>query len=226
MTKPKVLVFSLDLRVSKLITNRLLWFGFKVYSFKTFKNFWSSLYDFHPDLIILDDSFISKYIFSFIKKLNQISNKPIILLTNDHSNAYQLFYFNIINVIFKPLSISALDLKVSSILNKNSAYSYSFAFKSQTNLSLYFKDKTLQFNKSIVLLTKTEFNIFSLILSQKSQHYRKSMYLKSIWGYDDFWSLKSNILEMHFSKLKKKLTTFFKNPKFLTKTKNNFLFYF
>jgi DNA-binding response OmpR family regulator len=226
MTKLRVLVFSIDLRVSKLITNRLLWLGFKVHSFNSFKNFWSSFYDFHPDLIIVDDSFISKYIFGFIKNLNQISNTPIIFLTNERSNLYQLCYFNIANIIFKPLSIKALDLKVSSIINKNSAYLCSFSFKSDASLSLYLKDKTLEYNKSIVLLTKTEFNILSLILGQKSQHYRKCMFLKSIWGYDDFWSLKSNILEMHFSKLKKKLTTFFKNPKFLTKTKNNFLFYF
>jgi DNA-binding response OmpR family regulator len=224
--QPRVLVFSLDLRSSKLITNRLSWFGFKVYSFKTFKKFWSCLSDFHPDLIVVDDSFVSKYIFSFIKNLNQISNVPILFLTDDSSSLYQLYFFDIAHVIIRPFSIDILDLKVSSILNKNNAYLYSSSFKSNACLSIFLNKKLLQVNQSLIPLTKTEFDILSLILGQKDQSYCKSMFLKHIWNYDDFWSLKSNLLETHFSKLKKKLTTFFRNSRFLIKRKNNFLFYF
>lgn len=222
----RVLVFSLDLRSLKLITNRLIWFGFKVYSFKTFKNFWSCLYDLHPDLIVVDDSFISKYILSFIKNLNQISNTPIIFLTDTSSSLYQLYFFDITHIIIRPVSINILDLKVSSILNKNSVYSCSSTFKSNTCLSIFLNKKLLQFNQSFISLTKIEFDILSLILGQKNQFYCKSMLLKYVWNYGDFWSLKSNILEMHLSKLKKKLTIFFKDSKLLIKRKNNFLFYF
>lgn len=226
MIKPKILVFSLDLKALKLITHRLEWLGFKVYSFKSFKKFWSCYYDFHPDLVVIDDSFISKYIFGFVKNLNQVSRVPILFLTGPYSNLYQLYFFDIIHIIVKPLSINALDLKVSSILNKSSVYIYPSKFKSNACLSLDLNTKILHFNQVFLFLTKTEFNILSLILGQKNQVYSKSMFLKYIWGYDDFWSLKSNLLEMHFSKLKKKLTIFFKNSRFLTKRKNNFLFYF
>jgi DNA-binding response OmpR family regulator len=65
-----------------------------------------------------------------------------------------------------------------------------------------------------------------MILVQTNENYSKSRFLKSIWDYDDSWSLKSNILEMHLSKLKNKMIIFFKKTQFLTKTKNNFLFYF
>jgi DNA-binding response OmpR family regulator len=92
MSELRVFVFSLDLILSKIIVNRLLWFGFKVGSLKTFKYFWSDFYEFQPDLIVVDDSCISKYVFSLVKKLNQVSNVPVIFLTNDYSNIYQIFF--------------------------------------------------------------------------------------------------------------------------------------
>lgn len=226
MHKFRVLVFSFDIRASKLITNRLSWIGFEAYSFNTFKKFWFCFYDFQPDLIIIDDSFINRYIFGFVKNLNQVSSVPILLLTDNYLNFHQLYFFDVIHILSKPFSLNTLDLKVSLILNKKSSYLYSFKFKSNTHLSIYLNKKILRFDKSFVFLTKTEIKIISLILSQKNQNYSKSMFLQHIWGYNDFWSLKSNLLEMHFSKIKKKLTTFLKNSKFLTKKKNNFLFYF
>lgn len=227
MIEPNALVFSLDLKLSKLITNRLEWLGFSVYNFKNFKYFWSDFFVFCPDLILVDDSLISKHVFGLLKELNFISTVPVIFLTQDHSSLYQTYFFDIRHVLIKPFSIKSFDIKLASILNNNSTYNISASkFKLDTVLSFHLRKRKLTFNKSNIFLTKTEFKILSFVFTQKDQKHKKSIFLKEIWGYDDFWSSKSNILEMHFSKLKKKLKVFFSHPRFLTKIKNNFLFYF
>nr|YP_007476325.1 putative transcriptional regulator OmpR [Diacronema lutheri]YP_009863846.1 putative transcriptional regulator OmpR [Pavlova sp. NIVA-4/92]AGE93822.1 putative transcriptional regulator OmpR [Diacronema lutheri]QKE31177.1 putative transcriptional regulator OmpR [Pavlova sp. NIVA-4/92] len=226
MLESNIFVFSLNLKLSKLITNRLRYFGCKVYNFKTFKGFWSNFFRFCPDLILVDDSFISKHVFALFKDLKQISNVPIIYLTQNNLNVYQSYFFDVKDILIKPFSIKSFDFKVTSILNKNSTYLLSSNFRIESLLSFNLKKRQLTLNKSLIPLTKTEFKILSFILTDNNQKHTKSIFLKTIWGYDDFWSLKSNILEMHFSKIKKKLKVFFPRQTFLRKIKNNFLFYF
>ena len=222
----KIGVFSLDQKVSKFLESRLLWLGFNVYVSSSFKDFWYYFYDFRPDLIIIDDSINSNYIFNFFKKLNYKSSLPVLFLTNDYSSLYETYFFEINDVIIKPFSLRAFDLKIFSILDDSQTYLSFVNFESRPYLSFYLKEKFVKFNESIICLTKTEFNVFSFLLSQKNEVCDKSKFLKNIWGYEDFWLLKSNLLEMHFSKLKHKLIPFFKSEKFLKKKKNQFLFRF
>jgi DNA-binding response OmpR family regulator len=220
----KVLVFSLDFRVLNLFKNRLLWFGLQTRCSNSLYEFWGTFHNFQPDIIIIDDSFLSKYIFNFLKNIIQSSNSRIVFITDDFSNPYQIYFFQIDHVIFKPFSMRSLDLKLSSILKTKSNSLSPFEEKPDSFLYFDLNKKKLNFNKTFIPLTKTEFSIFSLLMSQKNEHSTKFGLIKSIWGYDDLWSLKSNFLEMHFYKLKKKLSPFFKKKNFLRKKNNRFLF--
>jgi two-component system response regulator ArlR len=222
----RVIVFSLDFKVLNFVKNRLLWFGLQTHCFNSLNEFWRAFHNLQPDLIIIDDSFFSKHIFNFLKDIAQLSDSPIVFIANDFSNAYQIYFFQIDHVIFKPFSIRSFDLKLSSILTTKSDFLSPVKKKSDSCLYFDLNKKKLIFNKIPVSLTKTEYSIFSLLMSQTNEHSTKSSFLKSIWGYDDFWLPKSNFLEMHFSKLKKKLSPCFKKKKFLIKKKNRFLFRF
>lgn len=219
-------IISLDKKISRLLKNRFLWLGFKVRIHKSLKDFWLDFYNFKTDIIFIDDSIDKEFLFSLIKKLKLVSTLPIILLTKSDPDFYQTSFFDIDNIIIKPFSLRSLDLKILYILDNKPTYLSFIKFNLRSHLSFYLKTRSLKINKSPVSLTTTEFKIFSLLLSQKDQVCNKSLFLKSIWGYQDFWSFKSNLLEMHFSKLKKKLRIFFKRQKFLKKKKNDFLFRF
>jgi DNA-binding response OmpR family regulator len=99
-----------------------------------------------------------------------------------------------------------------------------FELQYNPELSFHLKEKFVTFNESVIHLTKTEFKVFSILLSQKGEVCNKAKLLQDVWGYEDLWSFKSNLLEMHFSKLKRKLSPFSKNKKFLRKRNNQFLF--
>jgi DNA-binding response OmpR family regulator len=217
-------VFSLDPRVSKFLENRLSWLGFNFYSSSSLKDFWFNFHYFRPDLVIIDDSIGTDFILKLFKKLNHTYQLPILYLADDYANSYVMGFFEVKNIIIKPFSLRTIDFKIFSILNNSRSYLSLFKLQSSSELSFHLKENYVRFNQSIVHLTKTEFKVFSILLSQKGEVCNKAQLLESVWGYEDLWSFKSNLLEMHFSKLKKKLTPFSKNKKFLRKKNNLFLF--
>ena len=216
-------VFSLDPKVSKFLENRLSWLGFNICLSSSLKDFWFNFHSFRPDLLIIDDSVGNDFILNLFKKMNHISPLPILLLSDNYSNAYEMDFFEVKNIVIKPFSLRTIDLKILSILNNRTYLSF-FKLQSSPELSFHLKGKYVTFNESIIHLTKTEFKVFSILLSQRGEVCSKAELLENVWGYEDLWSFKSNLLEMHFCKLKKKLTPFSKNKKFLRKRNNQFLF--
>lgn len=217
-------VFSLDPKVSKFLETRLSWFGFNIYLSSSLKDFWYNFHCFRPDLVIIDHSIGNDSILDLFKNLNHTSSLPILFLTDDYSNSYEMGFFEVSNIIIKPFSLRTIDFKIFSILNNSRSYLSFFKLQSSPELSFYLKEKFVTFNESVIHLTKTEFKVLSILLSEKGEICNKAKLLENVWGYEDLWSFKSNLLEMHFSKLKKKLSPFSKNKKFLRKKNNQFLF--
>ena len=220
-----ICVFSLDPKVSKFLESRLSWLGFNIHLSPSLKDFWFNFHFFRPDLVIIDNSVGNDSALDLFKKLNHISPFPILFLADDYSNPYEKDFFEVENIVIKPFSLRTIDFKIFSILNSRRSYSSFFKLQSTPELSFHLKEKYVTFNESVIQLTKTEFKVFSILLSQKGEVCSKVKLLENVWGYEDLWSFKSNLLEMHFSKLKKKLSPFSKNKKFLRKKNNHFLFH-
>lgn len=221
-----ICVFSLDPKVSKFLENRLSWLGYSIYLSSSLEGFWYNFHFFRPNLVIIDDSIGNDFILNIFKKLNHTSSLPILFLTDDYSNSYVMDFFEVKNIVIKPFSLRTIDFKIFSILNNSRSYLSFFELQPNPELSFHLKEKFVTFNESIIDLTKIEFKVFSILLSQKGEICNKSKLLHDVWGYEDLWSFKSNLLEMHFSKLKRKLSPFSKNKKFLRKRNNQFLFRF
>jgi DNA-binding response OmpR family regulator len=217
-------VFSLNPKLSKLLENRLSWLGFNTYLSSSLKDFWYNFHYFRPDLVIIDDSVSNDSILNLFKKLNYTSPLPILFLADDYSNSYEMDFFEVSNIIIKPFSVRTIDFKILSILNNSKSYLSFFKLQSSPELSFHLKEKFVTFNESLIHLTKTEFKVFSILLSQEGEICNKAKLLENVWGYQDLGSFKSNLLEMHFSKLKKKLIPFSKNKKFLRKKNHQFSF--
>lgn len=218
-------VFSLDPKVSKFLENRLLWLGFNTHLSSSLKDFWYNFCCLRPDLVIIDDSVGNDSILNLFKNLNYTSPLPILFLADDYSNSYVVDFFEVNNTVIKPFSLRTIDLKIFSILDNRRSYSSFSKLQSSPELSFHLKEKFVSFNESAILLTKTEFKVLSTLLSHKGEVCNKSKLLENVWGYEDLWSFKSNLLEMHFSKLKKKLSPFSKSKKFLRKKNNYFSFH-
>lgn len=235
MNQFKAVIFSLDPKISKVIESRLLSFDFKVFILKNILYFLSDISDLRPDIIFIDDSIFLNNFFSLkhiINKFRFLSNIPIIFLTKDPTFLNEFFIkssFQINYFILKPFSIIKFDEKIDYILGTN--FDSFLRLNPYSNVSFYLKNKSFKFKNFEIYLTKSEFFIFSLQLSQKNEISKRSLFLDIIWGFDSLnddllWSFRSNCLEMLFLSLKKKLRSFFKSYQFLRKRKKNYIFHF
>lgn len=205
---PRFLIFCSDKYLLKILTARVSLFGGVFYTAYYEPHFWDLVYGESFDFILLEDDLSFDFFDLFLKlKLN---SKASVLLISDNSRCLESTFFNIYDVLLKPFSIKSLDLKILSLLDLRDSYDVNL-FNNFLNLDLYEGNKKVYTFMGTIALTKTEFSILALLLSQKNQVCHKSLILKEVWGYEDHWSFKSNIVEMHVSKLKKKLNLFFQN---------------
>lgn len=224
--KKNIIVFSFNRPFLQIIQYRLNFYFCNALISRTLEQFWSHFYNSDITFIIIDDSIASSFdLFFFCKQLKISSQIPILLISGKNYTLESSF-FDIDQTLLKPFSLKSLDLKILSLLDITKDSKKKIVLNKMKELNFYNASNKITINKSFVSLTKTEFKIFSLMLSQGNFLCHKSIILSDIWGYNDSWSLKSNIVEMHISKLKKKLTSFFFHDYFLSKKDEFFLFSF
>lgn len=213
------IIYTFDQNLFEILRLRLISLGVRPIDIYWSLKPWLVFFDKNPNFIIVDESFLLNNSFDFCKFIKNKYNLPILVILN---NSY-VFERNLIqncSFIKKSFLLTQLDLKITSML-----------FNHQENL--FFKNDKFIINvkqsESIVeieskkiYLTKTEFYIFSYLLKLPNLRANKTLLLKIIWGYDDIWSLKSNILEMHISKMRRKFSPLFKNVIFLIKKDSSF----
>lgn len=226
----KVIVFSLDQKLSRILQTRLLSFGSEIFISKNIFNFFSDISDFQPDVIFIDESSFLNNISSLKQKINKfflLYNLPIVFIAKDFFFldtfcSSQSSYF-----IKKPFSIAQFDEKIAFILKTN--YFSLIQTKPYSQAYFYLKNKSFNINMLDIQLTKLEFLILSLQLSQSNEVCAKSFFLKNIWRSDflddnTLWFFKFNSLEMIFLTLRKKMTFIFKSSRFLRK--KNYIYFF
>ena len=162
---------------------------------------------------------------NFCKKFKEIYQIPVLLISK-RNYPIQMSFFQIDDILLKPFSFKYLDLKILSFLKSKIHFRNNLFFNQRRFLTFFNSTYKINITGTFVFTTKTEFKIFSLILSQDNFLSHKNIILSEVWGYNDSWSFKSNFVEMHVSKLKKKLLTFFSEPYFLRKKGEFFLFSF
>lgn len=224
--KKNIIVFSFNRTFLEVIEYRLHFYFCKTLIATTPEQFWSKLYKNDISFIIIDGSIASSFDLFFFCKQLKISSQVPILLISEKNYALESSFFDINETLLKPFSLRSLDLKILSLLKVTKDFKKNYVLSKRKELYFYNNKNKVSFNSSFISVTKTEFKILSLIVSQGNFLCHKSVILSDIWGYNDAWSLKSNIVEMHISKLKKKLISFFLDEYFLRKKGEFFLFSF
>lgn len=201
MKKNNVLLISPD---PKLISIARYWLslqGVNVCSINRASSL-ARLRDFDFRVILFDDSFAKSVdLFYLIKKVKTFIKAPLILLTNKKYTV-ENYFFGVDQVILKPLSLRSINVVLFYTLTTSRRGKCETNFFKVSRLTLH-KNQVF-FNGKLLPLTSTEYKILSLLLEQDYLICHKSFVLEQIWGYQDPWSLKSNIVEMHISKLKRK----------------------
>ena len=84
------------------------------------------------------------------------------------------------------------------------------AVKIQGKLAIYYDERCVYYNGSLVSLTRTEFNIVELLSSNSGQVFSKDQVYERVRGYDGTGD--SSIVTEHIRRIRMKLSTFTEKP--------------
>ena len=137
------------------------------------------------DLIILDIMMPKLDGFSTCKKIKEIDNIPIIMLSARGEEYDKLFGFElgIDDYITKPFSPKELIARIKAITKRNSNKNQIFEYKNlkvnMTSYSVYIDNKEIK-------LTPKEYELLFYFIQNKNIAVTREKLLSKIWGYDFF----------------------------------------
>jgi len=168
------------------------------------------------NLIILDVMMGQMSGFKLAEKIRKEMNLtvPIIFVTAKNTENDLITGFNLggDDYITKPFSIKEVIVRVKAILNrtqkqeiveKPSIYVDDLVFN--------FEKRSLQIDNKEIQLTKKEFEILALLLNRKGKAFSREEIFSNVW--DDSTIVTDRTIDVHITRLRKKLGKYGKNIK-------------
>ena len=206
------------------MNSKLLIFGSKNFNnsineVKGYLDFSLSFFDFTTKSYIIDSSVSAIVVDSQVldndnlNVINQISNKPILLL----ETLANIKKCNCNDKILLPTSLADFTSKITKIIT---------AFKFSTNSALKIKKYILDKNEKKLIkdniyisITEREIQLIELLFSEKKS-LPKNYILKKIWNYSD--NADTHTVETHIYRLRKKIYSKFNDEKFILSSEKGY----
>lgn len=217
MAGEKILVIDDELNIVELLKYNLLSSGYKVYYALNGKDGLNLAVENKPDLILLDvmlpemDGFdVCKQ----MKKIKEIENIPIIMLTakGDEFDKILGLELGADDYITKPFSVRELLARIKVVLRRNIKEEMTDVI-SIGDLTIYM-DKHEVYKSNVKLdLTLKEFELLTLLISNKGKVLTRDFLLDKIWGYEYYGETRT--VDVHVRHLRQKVEDNDSDPKYI-----------
>ncbi|MEK4761046.1 response regulator transcription factor [Viridibacillus sp. FSL E2-0187] len=157
------------------------------------------------DVILLDVMLPELNGIEVCRRIRAISDVPIILITARDAVIDRVAGLDAgaDDYIVKPFAIEELLARIRSILRRYTSIE-------STGQQLIFKNITIDsaaytayVNEEIVSLTKTEFDLLSLLIENKNRVCTRDQILEQVWGYQS--DVETNVVDVYIRHLRSKL---------------------
>ena len=183
--KETLLVVEDDSELNKLLVTTLERRGYKVLSATHGKEALQTAYQLHPDLIILDIMMPDIDGWQTCKRLREMSDVPIVMLTAkaEESDVIQGFSLGADDYVKKPFSLKELEMRIRAVLKR--------AQREKDEVTAVYEDETLRidlerkhaFRRGEMLhLTPTEFRLLGSLVQRKGCVIPHRELLAEVWG--------------------------------------------
>lgn len=157
-------------------------------------------------LILLDVMMAGMSGFKMANQLRKEGNTvPIIFLTAKNTENDMLTGFSIggDDYISKPFSIKEVVARVKSVLKRSGSHEDISESVQIVDLVIDYRSKSITIEGKIVELTKTEFNILTLLTQNEGRIFSRTDILDKAWG--DNGIILERTVDVHINRLRKKL---------------------
>ncbi len=200
----KILIIEDDLNLKKYMQEYLNAYDYDTILLNDFENVLEDVQHIDPNLIILDINLPTFDGFYFLKIIRNKSRVPVIIVSARSEEGEQIrgMELGADDYITKPFSMGIFLAKVNAVLRRtnNVVADEDFNIK---GLTLNSDSMRLMFEERVVELSKNEYKLLKLFMSNDGKVITREELLETLW--DDTAFIDDNTLTVNITRVKKKL---------------------
>lgn len=198
----KILIVEDDVELSKELKVLLDNNGYQGIILTDFKNSLSKILEINPDLILLDIKIPYLNGQQLLKKLREVSNVPVIMVTSKDSEMDEIlsYSFGVDDYITKPYNPIILLLHIEAIFKRLQKTETKLEYR---GVSVNLLKSTLEKEDMSLLLSKNEMGIFYFLVINQGKIVTRDDIMNYLWGTDKF--IDDNTLTVNMTRLRKKI---------------------
>ena len=212
----KVLIVDDDVVLLRFMTEFLEGEAFEVIKANNGAEALRLAYREHPDIIILDIMMPGMDGFQVTRRIREMADIPLILLTAKSTEADKLqgFQMGVDDYITKPFSFAELSARIQAVLNRTQR------LKAEDLKVIRFGDylldlrkREVKFKDEPVTLTPTEYRLLEALIKHKGQAVAENDLIKEVWG--DYRQEETAAVRRYIWLLRQKMEEDPANPKLI-----------
>lgn len=207
----KILLIEDDVKLKKYIREYLEAYDYKVTTIDDFDNVMDIVDRVNHDLIILDINLPKFDGFYYLRLIRKKYKTPVIILSarSDEGEQIRGMELGADDYVTKPFVIGILLAKINALLRRTNEYidinnsKQQMSHKDDCDLDLIHESMKLKYKDKIIELTKNEYRILNILLSNIGKVVTREEILEALW--DDTVFVDDNTLTVNMTRVKKKL---------------------
>ena len=198
----KILIVEDDIELRKELKVLLDNNGYQGIILDDFKNSLSRILEINPDLILLDIKIPYLNGQQLLKKLREVSNVPVIMVTSKDSEIDEIlsYSYGVDDYITKPYNPTILLLHIEAIFKRLQKNEPKLEYH---GVKINLLKSTLKKEDMSLLLSKNEMSIFYYLVINQGKIVTRDDIMNYLWGTDKF--IDDNTLTVNMTRLRKKI---------------------
>ncbi|MBW9153778.1 response regulator transcription factor [Clostridium estertheticum] len=205
MNEQKILIIEDEVKIARFLELELKYEGYIVSQSHDGREGLDKAMNETFDLILLDIMLPSLNGLEVLRRLRQVSDIPIIMLTAKDEIMDKVTGLDIgaNDYMTKPFAIEELLARIRTALKKNTQVNKSSSILSVGELIIDLDQHMVSFNNNSIDLTKTEFDLLKLLVDNKNIVLTRNKIIDIVWGYEYMGD--TNVVDVYIRYLRSKI---------------------
>ncbi len=201
----RIFIVEDDETIASLLSEKLRTWGYDTETVRDFSSVSAEALAYDPHLVLLDIKLPFYNGFHWCQMIRKESAVPIVFLSSASDNMNIVMAMNMggDDFIAKPFDMDVLIAKIQAILRRTYDMSKEIRDPEYRGLTLKADDQTAVYENQTVELTRNEFKIMSILMSQPGKIISRDEMMQKLWQTNEF--VDDNTLTVNVTRLRRKL---------------------
>ena len=201
----RIMIIEDDKGIAQAISKQISMWNIESVCVNDFRNIMGELAECKPHLVLLDISLPFYNGYYWCEEIRKVSKVPIIFLSSASDNMNIVMAMNMggDDFIAKPFDMGVLIAKIQAVLRRTYDFTASVSIIEHRGLILNTENKTLTYKGENIDLTKNEYRIIHVLMTNRDKVVSREKLMKKLWESDSF--VDENTLTVNVNRLRKKL---------------------